>query len=58
MAEIDKLSVEKALKKIRADEAAKPGSVRRNEEMGALDDEIRRMREQRHRLERRQRKPE
>jgi len=58
MAEIGKLSVEKALNKIRADNAAKPKSVRRDEEMGALDDEIRRMREQRHRLERRQRKPE
>lgn len=58
MAEIDKLSVEKALNKIRADEAAKTKSVRRDEEMGTLDDEIRRMREQRHRLERRQRKPE
>jgi hypothetical protein len=58
MAEIEKLSVEKVLNKIRSDEAAKPGSVRRDEEMGALDDEIRRMRGQRHRLERRQRKPD
>ena len=58
MAETKKLSVEEALNKIRSDEAAQSGSNRRDREMDAFDDEIRRMKEQRHRLERRQRKPE
>ena len=58
MAETKKLSVEKALNKIRGDEAAKSRSGKRDEEMDALDEEIKRMRAQRLRLERRQRKPD
>ena len=56
MADTKKLSVEKALNKIRADEAAKTRAERRDEEMDQLDEEIKRMRAQRLRLERRQRK--
>ena len=56
MAGIKKLSVEKALNKIRADDASKSGSGRRDEEMEALDEEIKRMRAQRLRLERHQHK--
>jgi hypothetical protein len=56
MAETSKLSVEKALDKIRADEAKKSQSARRDEKMDALDEEIKRMRAQRLRLERHQRK--
>jgi hypothetical protein len=56
MAETKKLSVEKTLNKIRADEATKSRSERRDEEMDALDEEIKRMKEQRLRLERHQRK--
>lgn len=56
MAEIKKLSVEETLNKIRRDEAAKSRSERRDEQNDALDEEIKRMREQRLRLERRQRK--
>ena len=56
MADTKKLSVEKALNKIRADEAAKTRADRRDEEMEVLDEEIKRMRAQRLRLERRQRK--
>jgi hypothetical protein len=57
MAETTKLSVEKALDKLRkADAAPKSKAERRNEEMEVLDEEIKRMREQRLRLERRQRK--
>jgi len=56
MAETKKLSVEKALNKIRSDEASKSRSERRDEEMDALDEEIKRMRAQRLRLERHQRK--
>ena len=56
MAGIKKLSVEKALNKIRADDTPKSRSERRAEEMGALDEEIKRMRAQRLRLERHQRK--
>lgn len=58
MAQINKLSVEKAVKKIISDDETESRSVRRDREMDALDDEIRRMKGQRHRLERRQRKPE
>ena len=50
-----KLSVEEALKKIRADDAPKSQSARRDKEMDALDEEIKRMRAQRQRLERHQR---
>ena len=56
MAEIRKLSVEETLNKIRRDDAAKSGTERRDEQHDALDEEIKRMREQRLRLERRQRK--
>lgn len=56
MAETSKLSVEKALDKIRADDAQKSQSARRDEKMDALDEEIKRMRAQRLRLERHQRK--
>ena len=56
MAVIKKLSVEKALNKIRADDAPKSRSGKRDEEMEALDEEIKRMRAQRLRLEQRQRK--
>lgn len=56
MAETPKLSVEKALNKIRADDALKSRSDRRDQEMDALDEEIKRMRAQRLRLERHQRK--
>jgi hypothetical protein len=57
MAETTKLSVEKALDKLRkADAAPKSKSARRDEEMEVLDEEIKRMRAQRQRLERRQRK--
>jgi hypothetical protein len=56
MAETPKLSVEKALKKMRAADAPKSKDARRTEEMEALDDEIKRLRAQRHRLERHQRR--
>ena len=55
MAETPKLSVEKALEKLRAADATKSKSARRTEEMDALDDEIKRMRAQRLRLDRHQR---
>ena len=56
MAETKKLSVEKALNKIREADATKTRTERRDEEMDMLDEEIKRMRAQRQRLERRQRK--
>jgi hypothetical protein len=56
MAEDKKLSVEKALNKIRSDETPKSRSEKHDEEMDVLDEEIKRMREQRMRLERHQRK--
>ena len=57
MADTTKLSVEKALDKLRkADAAPKTKAEKRDEEMEVLDEEIKRMREQRLRLERRQRK--
>jgi hypothetical protein len=54
MAETPKLSVEKALEKLRANDQ-KSRTERRSEEMDALDEEIKRMRAQRLRLERPQR---
>jgi hypothetical protein len=51
-----KLSVEKALNKIRKDEAQQTRSEKRDQEMEVLDEEIARMRAQRQRLERRPRK--
>lgn len=56
MAETRKLSVEKALNKIRADDAPKSRSGKREEEMDVLDEEIKRMKAQRLRLDRHQRK--
>jgi hypothetical protein len=56
MAEDKKLSVEKALNKIRADETPKSRSEKQDKEMDVLDEEIKRMRAQRLRLERHQRK--
>ena len=55
MAETPKLSVEKALEKLRAADETKSKSARRTEEMDALDDEIKRLRAQRLRLDRHQR---
>jgi hypothetical protein len=52
MAETPKLSVEKALEKLRAADAPKSKDARRAEEMDALDEEIKRMRAQRLRLDR------
>jgi flagellar motor switch protein FliM len=54
MAETPKLSVEKALEKLRANDQ-KSRNERRSEEMDALDEDIKRMRAQRMRLERQQR---
>jgi hypothetical protein len=57
MAETTKLSVEKALNKLRkADAEPKSKAEKHDEDMEVLDEEIKRMREQRLRLERRQRK--
>jgi hypothetical protein len=56
MAEINKLSPEKALEKLRSSDQSKSKSARRNEKMEELDEEIQRMRAQRLRLERHQRK--
>jgi hypothetical protein len=52
MAETPKLSVEKALEKLRAADASKSKDARRAEEMDALDEEIKRLRAQRLRLDR------
>jgi hypothetical protein len=49
-----KLSVEKALQKIRSTDAPKSRNARRDEENDALDEEIKRMRAQRLRLEKHQ----
>jgi hypothetical protein len=57
MAETPKLSVEKALEKIRSADAVKSKEARRTEDMDALDDEIKRLRAQRLRLDRQQRRP-
>lgn len=56
MADTEKLSVEKALNKIRAEDKPKTRSEKRDEEMEDLDEEIKRMRAQRARLDRHQRK--
>jgi hypothetical protein len=55
MAEINKLSVEKALEKLRERDQLKSKNARLNEKDAELDEEIKRMREQRLRLERHQR---
>lgn len=55
MAETTKLSVEEALSRLRkADASPKSKAARRDEEMDVLDEETKRMRAQRLRLERRQ----
>jgi hypothetical protein len=56
MAETPKLSIEKALAKLRGADAPKSKNVRRTEEMAALDDEMKRLRAQRLRLERTKRR--
>jgi hypothetical protein len=56
MADTPKLSVEKALEKIRKDDLTKSKTERRDEDMSALEDEIKRMRAQRQRLDRNTRK--
>ena len=55
MAETPKLSVEKVLGKLRSNDQ-KSRDERRSEEMDALDEDIKRMRAQRQRLERHQRR--
>jgi hypothetical protein len=52
MAETPKLSVEKALEKLRSADARKSKKARLTEEIEALGDEIKRLRAQRLRLER------
>lgn len=52
MAEINKLSVEKALEKLRGSDALKAKTARRDEKSAELDEEIKRMRAQRLRLDR------
>lgn len=56
MAEINKLSVEKALDKLRASDAKQSKDALFHNKIGALDEEIERMRLQRLRLERHQHK--
>jgi hypothetical protein len=57
MAETPKLSVEKALEKLRRADAPKSRDQRHAEELNALDAEIKRLRAQRLRLDRNQRRP-
>ena len=56
MAETTKLSVEKALNKLREADTQKTKANRIDLEIDALDEETRRLREQRLRLERHQRR--
>ena len=56
MAETTKLSVEKALEKLRGGDPPKSKSATLDQEIDAIDEDIKRMREQRLRLERHQRK--
>jgi hypothetical protein len=56
MAETTKLSVEKALEKLRGSDPPKSKNARHDEKMDALDEEIRRMRAQRLRLDRKRHK--
>ena len=56
MAEINKLSVEKALDKLRANDAKQSKEAVFNNKIDVLDEEIARMRAQRLRLEQHQRK--
>jgi hypothetical protein len=55
MAETSKLSVEKALEKLRGADPPKSKNSRLSEEIDALDEEIKRLRAQRLRLGRQQR---
>lgn len=56
MADTKKLSVEKALNKLREADARQSKSTQRDEQIDALNEEIKRMRAQRLRLERPPRK--
>jgi hypothetical protein len=56
MAGTEKLSVEKALDKLRRDDQPKSKQQQRDEKAEALDEEIKRMRAQRLRLDRNPRK--
>jgi len=56
MAETSKLSVEKALNKIREGDMQKSKTTRMDEGLAELDEETKRMRAQRLRLERHQRR--
>jgi hypothetical protein len=56
MAETTKLSVEKALEKLRSSDSPKSKNARLDEKIDALDEEIKRMRARRLRLEQHQRK--
>ena len=58
MAEINKLSVEKALNRLRANDAKQSKDAAFNDKIDVLDEEIARMRAQRLRLEQHQRKRE
>ena len=57
MADTTKLSVEKALEKLRGSDHVKSRSQQRDEKTEELSEEIRRMRSQRLRLDRPPRKP-
>ena len=54
MTDTPKLSVEKALEKLRKNDRLKSKNEHRDEKMDALDEEIKRMRAQRLRLEHKQ----
>jgi len=56
MGKTTKLPVEKVLEKIRSSDVSRSKNARREEEMTALDEEIKRMRAQRLRLEANHRK--
>jgi len=56
MAETPKLSVEKALEKLRGADPPKSKNARLAEKIDALDDEIKRLKAQRLRLDRHQRR--
>jgi hypothetical protein len=58
MAEIDKLSVGKALEKLRGTEGTQSKKARFDEKIDALDEETRRLRALRLRIERDQKKSE
>jgi hypothetical protein len=56
MGDTPKLSVEKALEKLRGSDPPKSKNARQDEKMDALDEEIKRMRAQRLRLDRKRHK--